>query len=72
MTIRKTKIDTGKKTGSIMTEETGGVMKKKTEKGVGVGVIKNIDFYKHLSRFFSSYKHIHQIIFIIINYFILN
>jgi hypothetical protein len=55
-----------------MTEETGGVMKKKTEKGVGVGVIKNIDFYKHLSRFFSSYKHIHQIIFIIINYFILN
>jgi hypothetical protein len=56
MITRKTKIDTGKKTGGIMTEETGEVMKKKIEKGVGVGVIKNIDFYKHLSRFFSINK----------------
>jgi hypothetical protein len=65
MTIRITKIDIGKKTEEIRTEEIGGVMIKKIGKGVGVGVIKNTDFYKHLSRLFLACSSIHLIIFII-------
>lgn len=49
MIIRKMKIDIGKRTEEIRTEEIGGVMIKKIEKGVGVEVIKKTDIYKYLS-----------------------
>jgi len=49
MIIRKMKIDIGKRIEEIRTEEIGGVMIKKIEKGVGVEVIKKTDIYKYLS-----------------------
>lgn len=51
MIIRKTKKDSRRTIEEIRTGEIGGVMIKKIEREVGVGVIKNTDFYKYLSRF---------------------